>query len=41
MPLVDNDKFRGDMILLFQVLIPDINDFKKDDSDLLIKLLKK
>lgn len=41
MPKVDKDKFRGDIILIFQVLIPNINDFKKEDGDLLIKLLKK
>ena len=41
MPKLENDKIRGDMLVLTNVLIPNINEFSKEDSNLLIKILKK
>jgi hypothetical protein len=41
MPRMDSEKLRGDFILNLNVVIPNINEFKKEDSDLLINILKK
>jgi hypothetical protein len=41
MPRIENDKIKGDMLIVTNVIIPNINEFDKEDSDLLIKILKK
>ncbi len=41
MPRIENDKIKGDMLIVTNVMIPNINEFNKEDSDLLIKILKK
>jgi hypothetical protein len=41
MPRIENERIKGDMLVVTNVIIPNINEFNKEDSDLLIKILKK
>ena len=41
MPHMENEKICGDMIILFNVVIPSNYEFEKEDSDQLLKILKK
>ena len=41
MPQVNTTKLRGELIIVFQVLIPHLKDINKEEIDLLFKLLNK